>query len=88
MPRGGNTTQRGYGVRHRRERARWAQIVKEGQGYCWRCGAWLDPEQPWDLGHDDHDRTIYRGPECVPCNRGTAAARGNAGRLKPTRWEL
>ena len=32
----------------------------------------------WDLGHDDHDRTIYTGPEHACCNRragGRRAAR-------------
>lgn len=80
MASAGNTTQRGYGRAHQVERAKWEPIVETGQAWCWRCGCWLDPTEPWDLGHDDHDRNVYRGPECVPCNRGTAAARGNRSR--------
>jgi len=30
---------------------------------CWRCGELIRPGQPWHLGHDDYDRTKYRGPE-------------------------
>lgn len=73
-----SAAERGYGPAHTAKR-RWYKrnVVDKGNGYCWRCGIWLDPNEPWDLGHDDHDRTIYRGPECRPCNRGTAAARGN-----------
>ncbi|MBK6556280.1 MAG: hypothetical protein IPG16_03340 [Comamonadaceae bacterium] len=37
---------------------------------CWRCGDDIDPEH-WHLGHDDYDRTVYRGPECIPCNTAT-----------------
>tara|TARA_R100000655_G_scaffold92848_1_gene134068 strand:+ start:18535 stop:18708 length:174 start_codon:yes stop_codon:yes gene_type:complete len=45
---------------------------------CWRCRDEhgiehdVDPES-FDLGHDDSDRSLYRGPECVSGNRATAA---------------
>lgn len=68
---GRSTTERGYGSAHQRERAKWKPIVDAGQANCWRCGRWLNPLLPWDLGHDDHDRSRYRGPECLPCNRAT-----------------
>lgn len=71
MPKPGSTTARGYGAKHQALRKKWQAIVDRGEAYCWRCGCWLEPGQPFDLGHDDHDRTVYRGPECVPCNRAT-----------------
>ena len=45
----------------------------DGGFTCWRCLCWYPVGTPWDLGHDDHDRTQYRGPECRPCNRATAS---------------
>lgn len=72
-----STTERGYGSAHQRERAKWKRVVEAGQANCWRCGAWLDPSQPFDLGHDDIDRSIYRGPECRPCNRAAGARASN-----------
>jgi hypothetical protein len=74
MPRP-TTVQRGYGVRHRKLRAHWAPIVATGTVRCWRCRRLIDPAEPWDLGHDDHDRRQYRGPEHIRCNRATAGRR-------------
>ena len=74
--RGRGTRQaRGYDATHEAERARWEPIVATGGVRCWRCLVLLDPELPWDLGHDDRDRTKYRGPECVRCNRATSTRR-------------
>jgi len=78
------TTSRGYGSAHQRERRRWKLIVDRGEAWCWRCQEWLDPAQPWDLGHDDHDRNVYRGPECIKCNRATRARR----QPSVSRWAL
>jgi hypothetical protein len=75
---------RGYGHAHRQERARWEPTVKAGQAVCWRCGKRIRPGAPWDLGHDDHDRTQYRGPEHVGCNRATSGRKTR----KPRRWTL
>lgn len=71
----GSRQTRGYDVAHDRERAWWAPKVATGKVACWRCGKPIDGAEPWDLGHDDHDRSIYRGPEHVACNRATAGRR-------------
>jgi len=63
MPSKGTTTQRGYGQDHQKMRARYLALVKSGEATCWRCGSPIKPGQQWDLGHDDHDRRKYRGPE-------------------------
>jgi len=83
MSHRGTTTERGYGTRHQRLRRRWARKVAAGEAYCWRClqdgkpkaEAWIAPDEPWDLGHDDRDRGAYRGPEHQRCNRATSAHR-------------
>jgi hypothetical protein len=79
------TTRRGYGWRHQKLRARWAPIVAAGGVHCARgeqClrrdqpgGTLIVPGEPWDLGHDDLDRSIYTGPEHQRCNRATAGRR-------------
>lgn len=90
MPKLGKTAARGYGAKHQAERARVKIIVDAGNAHCWRCGGWINPTQPWDLGHDDHNRTVYRGPE----HRGRECpAGGNRGNMKrraisPRRWQL
>lgn len=75
MPKKGTTTQRGYGYRHRQLRKHWETVVRSGEAICWRCGEPIAPNADFDLGHDDHDRTRYRGPEHVGCNRATAGRR-------------
>lgn len=66
-----NTTRRGYGNSHQKIRAHYKPIVAAGKAVCWRCAHPIHPSEPWDLGHDDHDRTQYRGPEHRRCNRAT-----------------
>lgn len=68
----GTKQERGYGVAHQRKRKAWVPKVAAGTVNCWRCGLRISPLEPWDLGHDDLDRTIWRGPEHVRCNRGHA----------------
>lgn len=60
---------------HRTTRAYYAPLVAAGLVRCWRCGARLVPGR-WQLGHDDDDPSITRGPECTPCNLRAAAAKG------------
>ena len=61
--------ERGYGVGHRQRRRVLAPIVAKGLVDCARCGEPIEPGEPWDLGHDDFDRSRYLGPEHRRCNR-------------------
>lgn len=61
---------------HRAEVARVKRLRDLGQAWCWRCGRHIPPGAEVHAGHDDNDRTRYRGPECPPCNRGTASSKG------------
>lgn len=76
-----STTRRGYGAAHQRERARWEPLVKAGGVNCARCQKPIEPDQPFDLGHND-DRTGYNGPEHVACNRGAGARNATAARVQ------
>jgi hypothetical protein len=40
-----------------------------------RCGELIAPGAPWDLGHDDHDRSQYIGPEHRSCSRASCQRR-------------
>lgn len=62
------THQRGYGHQHQTLRNTLRQHVDTGQATCWRCHQPIHPGTPWHLGHDDHDRTVYKGPEHARCN--------------------
>ncbi len=84
MPSSGSTNARGYGSGHQRLRAKWEPRVKAGQVNCWRCSQPIRPGQQWDLGHDDHDRKRYRGPEHALAKDCPAGGnRATAGRRKP-----
>lgn len=81
----GRTIENGYGKEHKRLRAEYARRMEAGEGFdCWRCGKPVDPAADWDLGHDDYDRSVYRGPEHVKCNRGSV--RLTPAQLKSKRW--
>jgi hypothetical protein len=85
MAGAGTTVQRGYGVEHQQERQRWRPLVEAGHVACWRCGWYIHPAEPWDLGHDDDDRSMYRGPEHRSCNRRAGAERNRSHR-RPACW--
>ena len=71
----GTRQARGYDAAYDRLRAAYVSRMNAGEVFwCWRCGVRIDPAA-FDLGHDDHDRSIVRGPECRPCNRATATRR-------------
>jgi hypothetical protein len=76
----GTRQQRGYDSAHDGLRAHWQRRLDMGEVvWCWRCLTQgqrtpIDPKA-WHLGHDDGDRSRYRGPECVPCNTATAGRR-------------
>lgn len=67
----GTPEQRGYGHAHRQHRKKYLPAHAAGTLTCWRCKKPIAPTEPWDLGHDDNDRTLYRGPEHQACNRAT-----------------
>ncbi|OZF33185.1 hypothetical protein CH296_11150 [Rhodococcus sp. 14-2496-1d] len=71
----GTRQQRGYGVEHDRLRAQWKPRVATGNVRCSRCSKLIAASEPWDLGHDDHDRTKWNGPEHEACNRATTGRR-------------
>jgi hypothetical protein len=68
-----DATARGYDGAHNALRRRVAPTVNAGHAACWRCRQVIIPDTSWDLGHDDHNRSIYRGPEHRRCNRSAAA---------------
>lgn len=78
------TAERGYGPDHKAERKRWEPVVRSGRAICWRCNRPIPPSGPWDLGHDDVDRSKYMGPEHVGCNRG-APSRNRAANCDTSR---
>lgn len=85
----GRTVANGYGAEHKRLRTQIAQRMHAGEIFvCWRCGRRINPARAWDLGHDDRDRSIYRGPEHVACNRATKPRQARRVRSELRRWVL
>lgn len=78
--------ERGYDAAYDAERRSWQRRLDDGEViYCWRCleeQGQLAPIDPtcWDLGHDDADRRVIKGPECRGPNRATASRRAPARR--------
>lgn len=56
---------------YRRIRKAVKRQVLAGEAVCWRCGKPIQPHELWDLGHDDLDKSIIRGPEHRHENRAT-----------------
>jgi hypothetical protein len=81
--RRGTTSERGYGREHVRLRAWWKVKVDRGSVSCARCGLPITPGTPWDLGHDDDDRSRYTGPEHARCNRATNETGRTTAQLAP-----
>jgi hypothetical protein len=75
MSSGAKTDDRGYGWKHQQMRKVWKPLVATGRAICARCRRPISPREPWDLGHDDHDRSRYTGPEHRRCNRATSRRR-------------
>lgn len=71
-----NSSERGYNAAHRTLRKHYAFRVERGEVICWRCNKWIPPNSKWHLGHDDNDRSKYRGPEHEDCNVKAAAKKG------------
>jgi hypothetical protein len=69
MPKLPPSSRRGYGHRHADHPSLTQLPVARGDVRCARCGELIDPNELWDLGHDDLDRTKYNGPEHRRCNR-------------------
>jgi hypothetical protein len=72
----GSSTARGYDQQHERLRQAWQPEVDAGSVICWRCNKPIEAGSAWHLGHDDHDRNLYRGPEHVRCNCATSGRVG------------
>lgn len=71
--RGGNTTARGYGADHQRERERLRPSVEAGNAecaevVCHMTSRSIDPTDEWELAHTV-DREGYHGPAHWLCNR-------------------
>lgn len=78
----GTRQARGYDQAYDRTRAALTPIVQAGRATCWRCATPIAPDADWHLGHDDHNRSIIRGPEHARCNL-SAAGRASHG-FEPT----
>lgn len=84
-----SASERGYGPEHSRLRRQVAAVVKAGAAVCWRCGLPIAAGQAWDLGHDDDDRSVYRGPEhrhARDCPQGGNRATSGRRRRTSRRW--
>lgn len=72
---------RGYGPAHIAKRKALEPRVNAGLADCTAQTCLVEkaggtrriaPGTPWDLGHDENDRTKYAGPQHAACNRGAS----------------
>src|SRR5215207_8263447 len=77
-----------YDAHHKALRKRWRPRVAAGTVNCRRCGERIESGEPWDLGHDDDDRSLPPAPEHARCNRATLthAKQQAAASPQPSRW--
>jgi hypothetical protein len=69
----GRRAARGYDTEYDRQRREWEKRLARGERVaCWRCRRRIMPRDEWNLGHDDDDRTIIKGPEHAGCNQRAA----------------
>ena len=79
------------GAEHRRLRKQIEKTVRAGAAVCARCGTWIRPDEPWDLGHRDAAGAktwgLYNGPEHRDCSRtaGGWKRQGQTGMRPPAR---
>lgn len=67
--------ERGYGADHVRRTRVWRRKIDAGGVECWRCGQPIPPGAAFHLGHDDDDRSVYRGAEHPLCNTRAAGVK-------------
>lgn len=72
----GTRQERGYDVEHDTVGRVYQQRLDAGERFtCWRCDHPIEGTRrgvDWQLGHDDVDRSIHRGPEHPSCNLATS----------------
>ena len=73
----GSREARGYDYAHREFRKAFIPEHQAGTLICWRCRELIPASEPFHLGHDDHDRSMYRGAEHVRCNTATKGRTNN-----------
>ena len=78
--RAGSVSSERYWGTHRVLRKNLAPLVAEGGVRCARCGEFIAPLEPWDLGHVDGSSS-HSGPEHRRCNRATKQRRRRGRRV-------
>lgn len=75
----GTRQERGYDAAYDEARRVYERRMARGEVFtCWRCAELgrphpVDPSPgAWQLGHDNDDRTIIRGPQCAASNLDTS----------------